>query len=178
MAIREDDRELAAARREERERQRLSHELAFFRFAADAGAATQPDPAPAAAADGTRADRLLWQLRQVYDWDGRLEETERQARIEAGTRASLERWLALREEWNRQVDRAEKQGVHVIYTGEYHMLRSELKTATRDDPYLAPGPDYGVQTRDRFPRPRGDSPSNGISPYRTVVVPPMARQSG
>ena len=135
--IREDDRELAEARREAHERQRLSHELAFFRFAPDAGAAVQPDPAPAApAADGTRADRLLWRLRQVYDWDGRLAETERQARIAAGTQASLEGWQALREEWNRLVDRAEKQGVHVIYTGDYHLLRSELKTAARDDPYM------------------------------------------
>ena len=136
-AIREDDRQLAEARREARERQRLSHELAFVRFAADAGAAVQPDPAPAAPADdGTRSDRLLWRLRRVYDWDGRLAESERQARIEAGTQASLERWQALREEWNRQVDRAEKQGVHVIYTGDYHMLHSELKTAARDDPHL------------------------------------------
>ena len=34
------------------------------------------------------------------------------------------------------MDRAEKQGVHVIYTGEYHTLRSEMKTAARDDPYM------------------------------------------
>ena len=135
-AIREDDQELAEARREEHERQRLSRELAFFRFAADIGVAVQPDPAPAAAADGTQADRLLWRLRQVYDWDGRLAESDRQARIEVETQASLERWRALREEWNRLVDRAEKEGVHVIDTGDYHLLRSELKTAARDDPYL------------------------------------------
>ena len=133
-AIREDDRELAEARREEHERQRLSRELAFFRFAADIGAAVQPDPATAD--DGTRADRLLWKLRQVYDWDGRLAESERQARIEAETQASLEHWQALREQWNRLVDRAEKQGVHVIDTGDYHLLRSELKTAARDDPNM------------------------------------------
>ena len=128
-AIREDDREA-------RERQQLSYELAFVRFAAEAGAAARPDPDPAVADDGTRADKLLWRLRQVYDWDGRLAESERQAVIEAETQASLERWQALREEWNRQVDRAEKQGVHVIYTGDYHLLRSELKTAARDDPYM------------------------------------------
>ena len=135
-AIREDDRQLAEARREARERQRLSDELAFVRFAPDAGAAVRPDPVPVSDDDGTRADSLLWRLRQVYDWDGRLAETERKARIAAETLASLERWQALREEWNRQVDRAEKQGVHVIYTGDYHMLHSELKTATHDDPYL------------------------------------------
>ena len=136
-AIREDDRELAETRREARERRRLSRELDRLRFAADAGAAAQPDPAPADHDDeDTRAGRLLWRLRRIHDWDGRLAESERQARIKAGTQASLEHWRALREEWNRQVDRAEKQGVHVIYTGEYHMLRSELKTAARDDPYL------------------------------------------
>ncbi len=135
-AIREDDRELAEARQEARERQRLSRQLDRLRFAADAGAAVQPDPASADDDEGTRADGLLWRFRQVYDWDGRLAESERRARIEAETQASLERWRGLREQWNRLVDRAEKQGVHVIYTGEYHMLRSELKTAARDDPYM------------------------------------------
>ena len=136
-AIRKDDRELAGAEREARERQRLSWALARLRFATDAGAAAQPEPAPTDHdGEDTRAGRLLWRLRRVHDWDGRLAESERQAAIEAGTRASLEGWRALREEWNRQVDRAEKQGVHVIYTGEYHTLRSELKTAARDDPYM------------------------------------------
>ena len=134
--IREDDRELAEAQREARERQQLSYELTFFRIAADIGAAVQPDPAPAVVDDGTRADKLLWRLRRIHDWDGRLAESERQAAVEAATRASLERWQALREEWNRQVDRAEKQGVHVIYTGDYHTLRSKMKTAARDDPYM------------------------------------------
>ena len=135
-AIREDDEELAEARREARERQRLSRDLARLRFAADVGAAAQPDPAPAAEDEGTRADKLLWRLRQIHDWDGRLAESERQARIEAGTQASLERWQVLRERWNQLVNRAEKEGVHVIYTGDYHTLRSELKTAARDDPYM------------------------------------------
>ena len=134
--IREDDRALAEAEREVRARQRLSRELARLRFAADAGASVHPDPAPAAIADDTRADKLLWRLRQVYDWDGRLAESERQAAIEAATRASLERWESLRERWNVQVDHAGREGIHVIYTGEYHMLRSELKTAARDDPYM------------------------------------------
>ena len=135
-AIREDDRELAEARREARERQQLSRQLARLRFAPDAGAAAQPEPEPAAEDEGTRADKLLWRLRRIHDWDGRLAESERQAAIEAGTRASLERWKSLRERWNVQVDRAGREGVHVIYTGDYHTLRSELKTAARDDPYM------------------------------------------
>ena len=135
-AIREDDRELAEARREVRERQRLSRELARLRFAADAGATVQPDPAPAADDDGARADRLLWRLRQVYDWDGRLAESERQAAIEAATRVSLEHWQALRERWNLQVDHAGREGLHVIYTAEYETLYRELQSLARGNPYL------------------------------------------
>ena len=64
-------------------------------------------------------------------------ESERQAAIEAATRASLERWESLRERWILQVDHAGKEGVHVIYTAEYERLYRELESAARDDPYLA-----------------------------------------
>ena len=37
------------------------------------------------------------------------------------------------------MDRAEKEGVHVIYTDGYGTLRREMSSATRDDPYLAEG---------------------------------------
>ena len=139
--IREDDRELAEARREAYLRGQLTRALARLRFAADASATAQPVPPtpPAAIADDTRADRLLWRLRRIHDWDGRLAETERQAAIEAGTRASLARWESLRERWDRQVDRAENEGVHVVYTDGYGTLRREMNAATRDDPYLAEG---------------------------------------
>ncbi len=137
-SIREDDEALAEARREARERQRLSRQLARLRFAAGIGAAAQPDPAPADD-EGTRAERLLWRLRRVHDWDGHLAESERQARIAAGTRASLAGWQALREEWNRLVDRAEREGVHVIYTDGYGTLRREMNSLAREDPYLAEG---------------------------------------
>ena len=133
--IREDDRELAEAEREARERRRLNRELARLRFAADASTAVQPEPAPPTIADHTRADRLLWQLRRIHDWDGRLAESERQAAIEAATRASLERWANLRLRWNLQVDRAGKKGVHVIYTAGYETLYRELQSLARDDPY-------------------------------------------
>ena len=135
-AIREDDEALTEARRETRERQRLSRALARLRFAADAGAAAQPDPAPAVDDENTRAGRLLWRLRSVHDWDGRLAESERQAAIEARTRASLEHWQALRERWNLQVDHAGREGVHVIYTAEYETLYRELQSLVRSDPYL------------------------------------------
>ena len=134
--IREDDRELAEAEREARERRRLNRELARLRFATDAGAAAQPDPAPAADDEDTRADKLLWRLRRIHDWDGRLAENERQAAIEAATRASLEGWESLRERWNVQVDHAGRDGVHVIYTAEYETLYRELQSLARGDPHL------------------------------------------
>ena len=137
-AIGEDDRELAEAKREARQRRRLSDELARLRFVPDTAPVIGPEPVrPALGDDGTRTGRLLWRLRRVHDWDGRLAESERQAGIEAATRTSLERWQMLREEWNRQVDRAEKAGVHVIYTAGYETLYREMESLARDDPYLA-----------------------------------------
>ena len=37
------------------------------------------------------------------------------------------------------MERAEKEGVHVIYTAGYGTLRRKMNSATRDDPYLAEG---------------------------------------
>ena len=140
QAIREDDEELAEARREAYLRGQLTRALTRLRFAPvtapDIGAEpSQPGPGD----DDTLARRALWRLRRVHDWDGRLAESERQAVIEAGTRASSARWENLRERWDRQLDRAEKEGVHVIYTDGYGTLRREMRSAARDDPYLAEG---------------------------------------
>ena len=137
-AIREDDEELAEARREAYLRGQLTRALARLRFtpvtAPDIG--TEPSQ-PGPGDDDTLTRRALWRLRRVHDWDGRLAESERQAAIEAGTRASLARWESLKERWDRQVDRAEKEDVHVIYTDGYGTLRREMSSTTRDDPYLA-----------------------------------------
>ena len=139
-AIREDDEELAKARREAYLRGQLTRTLARLRFAPVAASDIAADLAPPGPADDdTLARRTLWRLRRVHDWDGRLAEIERQAAIEAGTRASLLRWENLKERWDRQVDRAEKEGVHVIYTDGYGTLRREMSSAARDDPYLAEG---------------------------------------
>ena len=139
-AIRVDDEELAGARREAYLRGQLARALARLRFAPVTAPDIGAEPSrPGPGEDGTLARRALWRLRRVHDWDGRLAESERQAAIEAGTRASLARWESLRERWDRQVDRAEKEGVHVIYTDGYGTVRKEMNSATRDDPYLAEG---------------------------------------
>ena len=139
-AIRKDDEELAEARREAYLRGQLTRALARLRFAPVTAPDIGAEPSrPGPGDDDTLAQRALWRLRRVHDWDGRLAESERQAAIEAGTRASLARWESLRERWDRQVDRAEKEGVHVIYTDGYGTLRKEMNSATRDDPHLAEG---------------------------------------
>ena len=139
-ALREDDEELAEARREAYLRGQLTRALARLRFAPVTAPDIGAEPSrPGSGDDDTLARRALWRLRRVHDWDGRLAASERQAVIEAGTRASLARWESLRERWDRQLDRAERQSVHVIYTDGYGTLRREMSSAARDDPYLAEG---------------------------------------
>ena len=143
-AIGEDDEELALARREAREQRRRAGQWDELRFAKDTGAAAaQAEPATpdTAADDDTRARRALWQLRRVYDWDGRLAERNREQRIEADLQTSLESWETLRRDWNRQVKRAEKKDIHVIYTRGYKALRTVLRSMADDDPYL----DYRIR---------------------------------
>ena len=139
-AIRKDDEELAEARREAYLRGQLTRALARLRFAPVTAPDIGVEPSrPGSGDDDTLARRALWRLRRVHDWDGRLAASEKQAAIEAGTQASLARWESLRERWDRQLDRAEKEGVHVIYTDGYGTLRREMTSAARDDPYLAEG---------------------------------------
>ena len=136
-AIRQDDEELAEAERKAREQHRRAGQWDDLRFAPDTApeiAAALARPAPED--DDTRARRALWRLRRVYDWDGRLAERDRQAGIEAGTQASLERWRVLREAWNGLVDHAEKANRHVIYADGYTALREGLASLAREDPNL------------------------------------------
>ena len=126
-AIRDDDQELARAWREAREKRQRSVLLDRLRLPTDTGAGS----AHAGAGNDT-PDGVLWRLRRIHDWDGRAAERDKQAQ-------SLERWQTLRETWNRQVDRAGQEGVHVIYTRGYETLRAQLASVARDDPYLDHG---------------------------------------
>ena len=47
-------------------------------------------------------------------------------------REALERSGALKRDWNRQVERAAEEGVHVIYTDGYDRLHKELDTIAGD----------------------------------------------
>ena len=136
-AIRSDDEEMDEARREARDRRRRARQWAHLRLTTDSGgAAAQAEADRPGAGDDSRARGVLWQLRRVHDWDGRMAESDERARVAAEMRRSAERWQTLKESWNRQVDRAGKKGVHVIYTEGYGKLRSELTSIVDDDPYL------------------------------------------
>ena len=128
-AIRDNDEELVERRaRDQRERTRRPASLTF---ASDTGAAV-------AGADPARADArgLFSRLRHALNLDGRSAERNRQARIEANTLITLERWERLKRDWNRQVEQAEHEGVHVIHTYGYERLHSELRSMAHANPYL------------------------------------------
>ena len=60
---------------------------------------------------------------------------DRQATIERSGAASLERWQRLKRQWNRHLERAGGQGVHVIYTKGFGDLHRLLRSMA-DDSYL------------------------------------------
>ena len=119
-AVRDDDEELARHKaREQPERVRHS---AGLKFAVDEGA----DPA--------RADTpgVLSMLRHAIgriaggaDYDDRMQ-------TEMYTRQALERWETLKRDWNRQVEQADREGVHVIYTDGYDHLHERLDTLSQN----------------------------------------------
>ena len=128
-ATRGDDEELAEREARELRRRRFRH-LAGPRFASDGGAG--PDPAramsPGAApvrAALSRFGRTIGHLVGGQDYHDRL-------RTATFAREALERSEELKRDWNRQVDRAAEEGVHVIYTDGYDRLHKELDTNAGD----------------------------------------------
>ena len=137
-AIREDDKELAEREARELRRLRYGH-LAGPRFASDDGAG--PDPArdmstgaaPVRAAL-SRLGRAIGHLVGGQDYHNRM-------RTETFAREALERSQELKRDWNRQVERAAEEAVHVIYTDGYDRLHKELDTVSQN--MLL---DYGVKS--------------------------------
>ena len=128
-AIWEDDEELAERQARELRRQRFRH-LAGPRFALDGGAT--PDPArampPGAAAVQAALSRLGRAIGHLAGGPG----YENRMRTRTFAREALERAEELKRDWNRQVDRATEEGVHVIYTDGYDRLHKELDTVSQD----------------------------------------------
>ena len=99
------------------------------RFALDDGA---PDPARAMSSGGapvraglSRFGRVIGYLVGGQDYQDRL-------RTATFAREALERSGELKRDWNRQVERAAEEGVHVIYTDGYDHLHKELDRVSKN----------------------------------------------
>ena len=127
-AIGEDDKELAERKARELRRQRFLH-LAGPRFALDDGAAPDRARAMSGAAPVqaalSRFGRAIGHLVGGRGYHDRL-------RTATFAREALERLGELKRDWNRQVEGAAEEGVHVIYTDGYDRLHKELDTIAGD----------------------------------------------
>ena len=118
-----DDKELAERKARELRRQRFLH-LAGPRFASDDGAAPDPGTAPVQAVF-SRLGRAIGHLVGGQDYHDRM-------RTETFAREVLERSAVLKRDWNRQVERAAEEGIHVIYTDGNERLHKELDTVSKN----------------------------------------------
>ena len=137
-ATRDDDKELAE--RQARELRRLQNRhWVGPRFALDEAAAVDqaramsPGAAPVRAAL-SRFGRTIGHLVGGQGYHDRM-------RTATFAREALERSGELKRDWNRQVERAAEEGVHVIYTDGYDRLHNELDTVSKN--MLL---DYGVKS--------------------------------
>ena len=126
--IRDDDKELAE--RQARELRRLQNRhWVGPRFASVDGA---PDPGQAGTTGAepvraafSRFGRAVGHLVGGQGYHDRL-------RTATFAREALERSQVLKRDWNRQVERAAEEGVHVIYTDGYDRLHKELDSVSKN----------------------------------------------
>ena len=104
-----------------------AHE-ALARHSAGLGFAVDNEPGPV----GDDTPGVLSVLRRAAgriaggrDYHDRME-------TEMHARQALERWEALKGEWNRLLEQADREGVHVIYTDGYDNLYERLDTLSRN----------------------------------------------
>ena len=126
--IRDDDKELAE--RQARELRRLQNRHWVGPRFASADGAPYPGQAWTTGAEPVRAalsrfGRAVGHLVGGQDYHNRL-------RTATFAREALERSEELKRDWNRQVERAAEEGVHVIYTDGYGRLHKELDTIAGD----------------------------------------------
>ena len=128
-AIRVDDKELAE--RQEREIRRLrNRHWVGPRFALDNGATpdtarTMSSGAAPVQAALSRFGRAVGHLVGGQGYHDRL-------RTATFAREVLERSQVLKRDWNRHVERAAEEGVHVIYTDGYDRLHKELDSVSKN----------------------------------------------
>ena len=127
-AIKDDDEELAQAKREARERRRWAQAQTRLMFATD----SSPDAAEADPARDTPARAVLSRLGHLAGLALGGEAYRRQIEIEGYERDALERTKQPMLEWNRLVERAMGEGVHVIHMDGCDSLRRELDAVSRN----------------------------------------------
>ncbi len=124
-----DDKELAE-RKEQKIRRQQNRHWVGPRFALDDGTALDAARAMSSAAAPVQAalsglGSAIGYLVGGQDYQNRL----RDARF---ARQALERAGKLKRDWNRQVDRAAEEGVHVIYTDGFSRLHKELDKVSQN----------------------------------------------
>ena len=124
--IGEDDRRIAA--RKARARRERATEWSRLRFADDLGGTSSEARTRAGTTDEVPEWTQASRSRRALGRD-------RQATIKRSSAASLERWQRLKRQWNRQLEQAGEQGVHVIYTKGFGDLHRHLRSMA-DDAYL------------------------------------------
>ena len=128
-AIRDDDKELAERKARELRRQRFLH-LAGPRFTSDDGAA--PDPARAMSSGGAPVRAALSRFGHVIGYLVGGQGYHDRLRTATFAREALQRSEELKRDWNRQVDRAAEEGIHIIYTDGNDRLHKELDTVSKN----------------------------------------------
>ena len=128
-AIREDDKELAERQARELRRQRFLH-LAGPRFTSDDSAA--PDPARTMSSGAAPVRATLSRFGRGIGYLVGGQGYHDRLRTATFAREALERSKQLKRDWNRQVERAAEEGVHVIYTDGYDHLHKELDSVSKN----------------------------------------------
>ena len=109
------------------------------------GAKAHPAQDAIVSAGGTRLGGVLSRLRRAFGRDGSTAGRQMEAAVPTGMQTSLNRWQELKQAWNREVEQAQRDGIHVIYTRGYGHLRLRLESMY-DDIYL--GVQLGPSIRD------------------------------
>ena len=124
-----DDKKLAERKEREIRRQQNRHWVGP-RFAMDDGAT--PDRARATSSGVAPVQAALSGLGSAIGYLVGGQDYQNRLRDARFARQALERAQALKRDWNRQVDRAAEEGVHVIYTDGFNRLHEELDTVSQN----------------------------------------------
>ena len=124
-----DDKELAERKEREIRHLRNRHWVGP-RFASDDGAT--PDTARTMSSGSAPVQAALAGLGRAIGYFVGGQDYHDRLRTASFARQALERSGELRRDWNRQVERAAEQGVHVIYTDGYDRLHKELDSISKN----------------------------------------------